>query len=375
MPSEPKHRAISRQLLAEIASGKYAPTGRLPSEAQLVERFGVSRPTVARALRDLQEQGLIDRRVGSGSYVRSPASAAPGVGQRQFGLLIPGLGTTEIFEVICGELAGLARVHDYGLLWGGSAPSRRPEDSSVEGAEELCAQFIQRRVDGVFLAPLEYTARQEEANRRLAERLRQGGVAVVLLDRDLHPFPARSDFDLVGIDNFAGGYLLAEHLLKLGCRRLAFVAPPLSAPTVGARIAGAREAILDHHLAIPRDFVRVGAPDDRQLVHDLTGGRRADALICASDRVAALLMRSLGQAGVRVPHDVRVVGFDDVHYATLLSVPLTTIHQSCREIAVTAFRAMLDRVADPALPPRSFVLSARLVVRESCGAYLPGVTG
>jgi LacI family transcriptional regulator len=375
MASEPKHRQISRQILAEIAAGKYVPSGRLPSEAQLVERFGVSRPTVARALRDLQEQGLVERRVGSGSYVRSPASAAPGVAQRQFGLLIPGLGTTEIFEVICGELAGLARVHDYGLLWGGSTPPRQPEDSSLEAAEELCEQFIQRRVDGVFFAPLEYTPHKEEANRRLAERLRQAGIAVVLLDRDLKAFPARSDFDLVGIDNFAGGYLLAEHLLKLGCRRLTFVAPPLSAPTVGARIAGAREAILDHHLAIPPDFVRLREPDDPHLARDLTTGRRADALVCASDRVAALLMRSLGQAGVRVPHDVRVVGFDDVRYATLLSVPLTTIHQPCREIAVTAFRALLDRVADPALPPRSFVLSARLVVRESCGAYLPGVSG
>src|SRR5437762_1290643 len=107
MPLESKHRQISRQLLAEIAAGKYAPSGRLPSEAQLVERFGVSRPTVARALRDLQDQGLVERRVGSGSYVRSPAS--PPVA-RQLGLLIPGLGTTEIFEVICGELAGLARV-------------------------------------------------------------------------------------------------------------------------------------------------------------------------------------------------------------------------------------------------------------------------
>jgi LacI family transcriptional regulator len=65
-----------------------------------------------------------------------------------------------------------------------------------------------------------------------------------------------------------------------------------------------------------------------------------------------------------------VVGFDDVRYATLFSVPLTTMHQPCREIAATAFRAMLDRIADPALPPRTLVLSPRLVVRESCGAYL-----
>jgi LacI family transcriptional regulator len=72
-----------------------------------------------------------------------------------------------------------------------------------------------------------------------------------------------------------------------------------------------------------------------------------------------------------VPRDVRVVGFDDVKYATLLGVTLTTIHQPCRDIAITAFRAMLERIAEPTLPARSMLLSPRLVVRESCGAYLP----
>jgi DNA-binding LacI/PurR family transcriptional regulator len=372
MTLEPKHRQISRQLLTEIAAGKYAPSGRLPSEAQLVERFKVSRPTVGRALRDLQDQGLIERRVGSGSFVRRPDSgASAGGAQRQLGLLIPGLGTTEIFEVICGELAGLARVHEYGLLWGSGARARPQEGTSVEEAEALCEQFISRGVGGVFFTPVEFSARMKEVNLRLAERLRQAGIAVVLLDRDLGDFPARSEFDLVGIDNFAGGYRLAEHLLKLGCREFAFATRPLAAPTVNARIAGAREAILDHGLAIPADFVRVGEPDEPGFVRGLAGGRRVDAVLCASDHVAAMLLRSAEKAGVRVPRDLRIVGFDDVKYATLLSVPLTTMHQPCREIAVIAFRAMMDRIADPLIPPRSLALSPRLVVRESCGAYLP----
>ena len=81
-------------------------------------------------------------------------------------------------------------------------------------------------------------------------------------------------------------------------------------------------------------------------------------------------MRSLESLGIRVPHDVRVVGFDDVKYATLLSVALTTIHQPCRDIAGIAFRTMLQRIAEPALPACSLALTPALVVRESCGAYL-----
>jgi LacI family transcriptional regulator len=66
-----------------------------------------------------------------------------------------------------------------------------------------------------------------------------------------------------------------------------------------------------------------------------------------------------------------VVGFDDAKYATLVSPSLTTIHQPSRDIAVVAFRAMLERLTDPALPARSLSLAPRLVVRESCGAYPP----
>jgi DNA-binding GntR family transcriptional regulator len=67
-----KHRDISRQLIAEIAEGKYAESKRLPSEAQLVKRFGVSRPTVGRALRDLQTEGLIE---SCGAYLPRAATA------------------------------------------------------------------------------------------------------------------------------------------------------------------------------------------------------------------------------------------------------------------------------------------------------------
>src|SRR5439155_13332535 len=111
-------------------------------------------------------------------------------------------------------------------------------------------------------------------------------------------------------------------------------------------------------------------PSDIKFVRSLVAGKQTNAFIYANDHTAAQLLRSLETVGVKVPRDVRVVGFDDVKYATLLSVPLTTIHQPCREIAVIALRAMLDRVADPSLPPRSLVLSPRLVIRESCGAYL-----
>ena len=369
MSTKSKHSEISRHLETEIASGKYGDGSRLPSEVQLVKQFNVSRPTVARALRDLEAKDLIERRAGSGTYVRSNRERT--TASRILGLLVPGLANTEIFQIICGEIASLARVSEYGLLWGGSTNPRVETDASLKHAEEICKQFIDRKISGVFFAPAELQSGQKEANTHLAESLREAGIPVVLLDRDLMEFPGRSDFDLVGLDNMASGFMVAEHLIKLGCRKPFFVARPFSAATVNARIAGVREAIVRHHIEPAANWVRYGDPADLKFVRSLVAGRQADAFICANDHTAAVLLRTLESENVRAPRDVRVVGFDDVKYATLVSVPLTTIHQPCRDIAVMAFRTMMERLAEPTLPARSISLTPRLVVRESCGAYLP----
>jgi len=74
----------------------------------------------------------------------------------------------------------------------------------------------------------------------------------------------------------------------------------------------------------------------------------------------------LGQ-GVRIPRDVRIVGIDDVNYASLLPVPLTTVHQPCREIGEAALRVMLERLERPKMAARDVLLDCRLAIRKSCG--------
>jgi DNA-binding LacI/PurR family transcriptional regulator len=367
-----KHRTISRQLITEVIAGKYSKTGRLPSEAQLVKRFGVSRPTVGRAMRELQEQGLIERRAGSGTYIRTEKdrrhSAHPII--PQIGLLIPSLCHTEIFEPICGELASLSRSNDYGLWWGANMSSTAETNMTAAEAEALCGQFIERGVMGVFFVPFEHQTDRESTNQRITERLKQAGIPVVLLDRDIGVFPNRSEFDIVGIDNVAGGYLLADHLIKLGVRRMVYVKRPLTAPTVDSRIIGAQKAMLDNDLQIPQPFVYCGDPANLKFVNSFAQNQKIDAILCTSDHLAAELLQTLTRIGIRVPKDLRLVGFDNVRFACLLSTPLTTVEQPIRDIAITAFSALRERMTNPTLPARTLILTPRLVVRESCGAYL-----
>jgi DNA-binding LacI/PurR family transcriptional regulator len=360
---QPKHRLISIALREQIAQGRYADGKRLPSEAELARRFGVSRPTAGRALRELLEMKLIERRVGSGSYLRQNNTETVAERKGVFGLLVPGLGNTEILDPICGELTNFAQSVNCEVLWGdGSAPV-----ASAEDAEQLCKHYINRKVSGVFFAPLESITDRQAVNRRIVSQLRAAGIAVILLDRDVDEFPQRSEFDLIGIDNFSAGFILTRHLIDLGHRRFAFLARPSFPSTTDLRLAGCREAASRANVGSVEFYVE--EPENPDLFIHLLQSKPPDCIICANDRTAALLIQNLLARGIKVPTDVCVVGFDDVRYATLLSVPLTTIRQPCREIGQVAVRVMKERIANPSFPARQILLPVELVVRQSCGAH------
>ncbi len=133
----------------------------------------------------------------------------------------------------------------------------------------------------------------------------------------MSPFPLRTDLDLICIDNFQGGYILAKHLIKLGCRRLWICSRAVSAPTVKSRLAGRVKQFSKPGLRMSHDFFQVGNPRRPKIRAVVAAGRMKDAIICGNDYTAAVFLRSLHNIGVNVPRGLRVVGFDDVHYATL----------------------------------------------------------
>jgi len=360
----PKYQHVYRTLAGEIRAGRWRAGERLPSEAELVVRFGMSRITVGRAMRELQLEGLVERRAGSGTYVSFGRREEREVGH-SFGLLIPNLGETEVFEPMCQGMMASAQARGHALLWGSAGTATGARE---DRAWQLCRQYIERGVSGVFFAPLELSAEQDALNARIVDALAAAAIPVVLLDRPVLPFPRRGPHDLVGIDNRRAGYLMAAHLLGLGCRRLGFLGLPQAAATVAARAAGYREALYDRELEWERGLAqRLDPADDAQVAAYLAEWR-PDGIVCANDWTAARVVHVLLRLGHRVPADVRIVGIDDVEYAKLLPVPLTTLRQPTREIGAAALSAMLDRIARPDLPARDILLHGELVVRQSCGS-------
>lgn len=359
---QPKYRIIAESLKQAILSNEYPEGGRLPSENDLVRRFGVSRMTIGKALKELQQIELIGRRAGSGSYVKRRAPISSGI----FGLLIPELGRTEIFEPICQGMASFPQTSRHSLLWGNSVGPDRPKE---EAAEDLCKQFVDQRVSGVFFAPLELVPDKDEVNRKIVAELDQAAIPVVLLDRDYLPYPSRSKYDLVGIDNRRTAYGAVAHLIDAGARKIAFLGKRLSAPTVDARIAGYREALIVHGFGCDESLILRCDPTDEELIGNFLNTQHPDAFLCANDLTAANLMQSLIKLGVSIPGKVRVVGIDDVKYASLLPIPLTTQHQPCFDIGRVAMSTMLERLERPDLPARDISLNCKLVIRGSCGSH------
>lgn len=361
--AQPKYLQIIESLRENIEAGRYRNGVRLPSEAELMHRFGVSRMTVVKAMQHLQQEGLLVRRAGSGTYLSDGGPNQKPV----FGLIIPDLGRTEIFEPICQGMSASPNASGHSLSWGHSAGENKEDE-----AERLCEQYIEQRVSGVFFAPVEFSPRRDQVNRRVLKALRSARIPVVLLDRCVLNYPARSDYDIVGLDNRRAGYVMTDHLIRQGAKRVGFFGREGSAETVDDRIVGYREALYALGMPLDPEMVMRAEPTDAATLSSRIAKKKIDALLCANDLTAAHVMRTLLGLGLRIPTDIRIAGIDDVRYAELLPVPLTTLHQPCQDIGATAIATMLDRISNPHLPPRSVLLNGSLVVRQSCGANRQG---
>ncbi len=360
-----KYERIYDEVRAQILTSTFQPGDRLPTEAEFMRQYLVSRPTVAKALRMLEHEGLVSRTPGLGTIVKANNTQTR---ELLLGLAFPEMGHGEIFDPIANRIAALGKAGNFSLLWG--TTKTKSEVFSVEELLDLFEEYIGRRVDGVFFAPLEGRDDTRVANRKGLERLSKSGIPVVLVDRDYCPFPERSSYPLVGIDNVKAGYLVAEHYLSQRVQRVDFLWSPYRAYTVELRIRGYRLALADWGVQYLPDWLHFGEPEDQEFVRSVLDSG-AQNLICGNDEMAALIMHTLRDMAVEVPKEVRVAAFDDVKYGRLLSVPLTTVHQPIEEIAQRAVAQMQWCLSHGASGPAvTTQLGCTLVVRQS--SIVPG---
>ena len=345
---------IAEALRKEIRAGAYSRTGSFPSLTKIMRRFGVSRPSAVRSIAELKRLGLVSTRKGAGTFVSQK--------NRTIGLAIPGTADSEFFSAIMDGLVFSCNKYGIDLVAGDIFAV--DHDRRGRQAERLARHFAAKRVAGVIMQPVGFSETADQLNGIISDILDKAGIPVVLVDYDIVPPPERSRYDLVAIDNFGAGRKIAAHLLGVGAKRICCLLRSLCADSVRTRFSGVDAEVCRSRMGRHATVV-VAEPDDRKAIAAMMEDLRPDAIVCSNDIAALNLVKTLKKLRIRVPDDVMLAGFDDVRLAGSMSPGLTTIRQPCFDIASTAFKTLLERMADPSLPPRQILLDTTLVVRDS----------
>lgn len=322
---------------------------------EIARRAKVSTATVSRAINrvptvDPQLAKRVWRVVDELGYYPNTQARALVLGRsRIFGLIVSEI-TNPFFPEIVQTFENLAVENNYEILLTSTVHDPRRMESSVR-------RMIERRVDGVAIL----TFGMEES---LIEHLRYRKVPLVFVD--VGP-------DVPGIANIRINYLngirqAVQHLAALRHTGIAFISGPQHLKSAAARRDAFKAAMTE--IGLSPDLIAVGD-------HKMEGGMQAfrelhaldqppTAVLCSNDMTAIGVMREAYEQNVKIPDELSVVGFDDIHLAGFTIPPLTTVQMSQHELAKIAFQALLNEVDEPRSDaPHKYELVTNLVLRRS----------
>ncbi|MCS6826257.1 MAG: LacI family transcriptional regulator [Caldilinea sp.] len=225
-----------------------------------------------------------------------------------------------------------------------------------------------RHLDGLLLAP-------PLINDPFVPHLLDKRLPLVMIGR----IPGRTDISTVNIDNIKGASLATQHLLKLGYTRIATITGALNLVGALDRLEGYLCALREAGIEPPSEYIQEGdwseASGRRAMECLLQATPPPEAVFAASDSMAIGAMKAIQAAGLMVPNDIAVVGFDDMPVAATVDPPLTTVHHPIERIGFLAASMLIEKLETPPTQAswanvQHIVLPARLVIRMSCGQAL-----
>lgn len=359
MNTKVNYKTIYNTLKDQIIKEAFAPGSLLPTEQNMASKYSVSRPTIAKVYNKLQDEGLIKKKKGLGTIVTYNCTNST----YTFGLLLPGAGESEIFSIINDQLLKQSESGRFNCLWEGATASSAEIRKSL--IETCCESYINKKVDGIFFSPLERVPDSDKLNLKICRDIENAGIPLILIDRDIVTFPERSNFDVVCIDNFSSGCVMAKLLIDAGCEVVHFFYRPDSASSVDLRLSGVRDTVQRHNLKFTHQNIYHGSPEDLDFVKRIKVVPGKTGIVCANDSTAAVLMSSLDILGIRICSDVLICAYDDMKYSRHLKHSLTSFRQPCEEIANVSIELMMRRVKDNNRLPMTVNLPGDIIIRES----------
>lgn len=327
-----------------------------PTMAEIAREANVAISTVSKVLNGHTDVSAITRRqieqlLSDRGYQRPTGSRRPGR-------------RTDLVDLVISEMDNVWGVSILGGVQRQvEAANLALVVSSVHHRESLTRRWLEsllaRGSLGAILVLSELTDHQRaELDRR--------GLPFVVVDGVSQPPPGVPS---IGVTNFAGGFSATAHLAGLGHRRIAAIGGPEGLQCTRARIAGYRAALESAGLPTDRRLVRYGDfhhAGGLRATHELLAlPEPPTAIFAGSDLHATGVYEALRRAGHSVPHDMSVVGFDDLSFTEWTAPPLTTVRQPLHEMGAAAARTLLRIIGGERLESARIELETRLVVRDS----------
>ncbi len=338
---------------------------RGPTSHDVARRAGVSRTTVSLVLNDVPDTHITDETRQRVLRAARELNYYPDVTARRL---------------------ASGRTHTIALVWH-RGPDRAYRDGFLPGFLQGIAAAARHYGDYVVFRPLEpdepagayvELARGRHADGLILSGPRSDDADLLKLHEEGYPLvlhgqlPA-SGIPSVDVDNVRGAQAATGHLAALGHRHIAVITnAPLAYTSSAQRLQGYRQALAGAGLPYDESLVEQGNFDEESgraaMARLLTRPVRPSAVFVASDMVAMGALRALREAGLRVPEDVAVVGFDDIAAARFITPALTTVHVPTYGLGWSAAELLLQLVAQEAPQQTQVLLDTELVVRESCGS-------
>lgn len=350
--STPKYLQLKEHLKGMILRGEIAPGSQIPSEHTLARQFKLSRHTVRQALGDLENEGLINREQGRGTFC---------LGQIKNGAKTIAVVTTYISEYIFpAVIRGIEEVLSpagYNLIL--------VNTDNNKAKEALCLEnLLNQEIAGLIIEPTK--SARENTNAKYFMELEKRRLPYLML----HASYPESDPAYIIMDDEKGGYMATQYLLQLGHRKIAgiFKADDLQGVR---RQAGFMTALADYQTEFIPDFL--GSFDTEQLSSfPYQFARRLlqkidppTAIVCYNDQTALGILEAIRDEGLKVPNQISVIGYDDSSYALASEVKLTTIKHPKIDMGQQAARFIIDMVEGRVEKPR-FIYQPELIIRASC---------
>ncbi len=352
---------MTRELRHRITSGELKAGDHLLPERQLAQHYGVSTTVVRESLARLEAEGLISREQGRGTIVQPLAAPAVEAGRRQKNVAV----------IFLQRMRDAATIEFFDSLQqtfqrGGYGTTIFISDDDPEKETAIVNQLVAEGVPGIVL----FTSHDSGSFAHL-QAAQEAGVKVVLFD---HYFPGlRTNF--VGINDRLAAFEATAHLIGLGCEELICVTSSRPWTTHSIRAQGFEDAARKLAPVLPRRVIEVPMFDElpRHLREEfapiLAQGRRKLGILVWNDHAALETMAVLDESGWNVPQEAAVIGFADEQEASLGNIPLTTMQIPRDQIGRLSAYLLLDQMREPGCQPEHLALSARLVIRQSCGCY------